>query len=68
MAAGIKEELLPLVEAIEKATGKRINPGTAMAWTTPKENEPHLEIVVCTTPEAVCRYFEALHRKRGINT
>jgi hypothetical protein len=69
----LNEQLFPVVDAIAKVTGRKVHATTAVRWATPKENEPSLETVMCggrrmTSPNAVCRYFEALTEHRTLGT
>lgn len=65
----IDELLLPLVEAVHKATGRRPHLSTVIRWCTKGSHGVRMESRMLggrrlTSPEAVLRYTEALTKAR----
>lgn len=65
----IDELLLPLVEAVHRATGRRPHLSTALRWCTKERCGIRLESRILggrrlTSPEAVLRYMEAVTRAK----
>jgi hypothetical protein len=61
----LNEQLFPLVQAVEKATGRRVHLCTCLRWGSKGSVGVRLETVVLggrrlTSPEAVLRYMHAV--------
>ena len=70
MFGAMAEELMPVSQAVERFTGRRISPSTGWRWTRRGVRGIVLESVVVgdrvmTTVAAVRRFFMATSRARG---